>query len=201
LGIFINWLYTKTLVWTDGTDLDCEELLRLWIYGSIWSVPVLQNHALRELNKVRVTEKKLPSKLFEYIWKPTDTNSPLRRYIVDTWPNHAIRTSGNYPQELLFEIVRKIRTRPQKPNKTLSANQLEKYYASEKYCPLPLSDSEDESSPDDDSESTRILDNGVPKLSNPEADSMKRKRPELEELSMKPWGFRVRDFQAKTLEP
>lgn len=191
VGIFVNWLYTKALTGQNGKQLTCAQLVYLLIYAKLWSAPVLQNHVLRELNQARIVEKRIPSGLLNFMWEYTDPDSPIRRYIVDTWHNSIIASPDKYPQGLLFEIVRTIRTRPQVPKLVLSPKELEKYYVSEKYCPWPVPESEDESSSDEDSESPGAIENEATTAPNRVADSTKRKRPELEELLMKPWGFQV----------
>jgi hypothetical protein len=125
---------------------------------------------MRELNRARAHERRLPSFLLPAIWNRTDVDSPLRRYVVDTWHNGSISSPDKYPPELLFEIVSTINTRQQIPKVVLSPKELEKYYVKEVYCDSILDASEDDSS----------LDYDVAKASKPAVDSLKRKRAEAE---------------------
>ncbi|KAH8774805.1 hypothetical protein BGZ57DRAFT_373241 [Hyaloscypha finlandica] len=105
-GIFVNWLYTGDIE-NNKRDLpSCEALIHLWLLADLVLVPRLQNEAMWKLEEARLLRKRLPSSVLARAYEHTSKGSPLRRYIVRTWPN--IRNCvdyDKYPLELLVDII------------------------------------------------------------------------------------------------
>lgn len=160
-GMFVNWLYTQSIVLSDHSQPCCRFLLYLWILADRILVPKLQNQIIRQLDERRVLEKRLPSSSFNFVYEHTTEGSLLRKYIVDTRDYFTIRTVENYPKELLVSLVnafgdehrsggRGLRKRfnPQKIVGRLEDYELVEYYVDESVGIEEIEESESEDSED-----------------------------------------------------
>lgn len=73
-------------------------------------MPILQNHAIEELNKARLEGKVISSKLIHKIYERTNDGSPLRSYLVDVYIKD---TEGslrhNDPPEFLVDVINEMK--------------------------------------------------------------------------------------------
>ncbi|KAK0112499.1 hypothetical protein ONS96_001735 [Cadophora gregata f. sp. sojae] len=105
-GIFVNWLYTQTLINKSSEQPLSSHLFKLWILADKMLIPRLQNDILSMLEEARKS-KGLPSAVFAYVYENTAEGSVLRRYIVEMCmaKTEAMKNPDDYPRELLLEIV------------------------------------------------------------------------------------------------
>jgi hypothetical protein len=69
-------------------------------------VPSLQNKAMEKLEEARLLRRRLPSSVLVRVYEHTSKGSPLRRYIVRTWPKFKNYVDyDKYPRELLVDII------------------------------------------------------------------------------------------------
>ncbi|TVY90519.1 hypothetical protein LAWI1_G006818 [Lachnellula willkommii] len=137
-GIFVNWMYTKKLVTSEGRPFlmpppfaSLRVYASLWVFAEMRMIPMLQNQALRELDEVRVKYGIDWSPVFRFSYENTTKGSPLRRYLVDTWDHWPIEDGDNYPQELLVDLVNSFESRRQNQQCGLSEAELEQYFVDE----------------------------------------------------------------------
>ncbi|PVH71817.1 hypothetical protein DL98DRAFT_577183 [Cadophora sp. DSE1049] len=105
-GIFVNWLYTQTLVNKSSEQPLSSHLFKLWILADKLLIPRLQNDILSMLEAARKS-KGLPSAVFGYVYENTTEESMLRKYIVAMClsKTETMKNPDDYPRELLLEIV------------------------------------------------------------------------------------------------
>jgi hypothetical protein len=60
---------------------------------------------MEKLEEARILRKRLPSSVLARAYQHTSKGSPLRRYIVRTWPMSRICNHNKYPRELLVDII------------------------------------------------------------------------------------------------
>lgn len=80
---FHAWLYTRALVSDDGKKLEYQPLIKLWIFGDRFQVPMLQNCVI---NEIFAKERRgdLPEPLtVKSAYEDTVEGSPLRRLMID----------------------------------------------------------------------------------------------------------------------
>ncbi|CAD0115154.1 unnamed protein product [Aureobasidium uvarum] len=76
--IFNQFIYTRSL---DEHDLDCHELIELWLFGDKFLVPWIQNAAMDALEYLSIND--CPGYEVRAIWKRTMPSAPLRKFILD----------------------------------------------------------------------------------------------------------------------
>lgn len=106
-GTFANWLYKQEITTAEDNSMpSCGTLLNLWLLGDKIECPALQNHTLVVLDLKRMIEKRLPAQELRRVYANTTKDSPLRRYIVDSWSyGHITEDPSLYPHDLLFTLV------------------------------------------------------------------------------------------------
>jgi hypothetical protein len=86
-GIFVKWIYNKTIKEENKQYPGVPQLVKLWVLGERINTPVLQNHAIRGLfgNQFCDGNDGTPApKYFTYIFNNTVPGSPLRRLFIDS---------------------------------------------------------------------------------------------------------------------
>jgi len=107
-GIFVNWLYTQTIINEGGELPSCRNLIDLWILADRVICPKLQNQTIIRLDQARLIRKRLPSSKFKCIYENTSDQSPLRAYVLDSCiygKQTQIPEPSYYPHELLVDII------------------------------------------------------------------------------------------------
>lgn len=124
-GIFVNWLYTQTVVNEEGALPSCLESIHLWILADRFLVPTLQNHAMDSLDVARLRGGSITGRnTLHHIWDNTPEGSPLRMYItkcfVELLPGD-IRKPERYPHQMLVSMFNMVNRRD-KTRKGKSSN-------------------------------------------------------------------------------
>jgi hypothetical protein len=133
-GIFVNWLYTQTVVDANGELPTCSALLNLWMFADRVLSPKLQNQTIECLEKVRIKVGRLSSAEFNRVWENTSKDSQLRRYITIVSSENMlakITHPDRYPHELLADIINNMREETRKrmsPRLVLSTEQIRGFY-------------------------------------------------------------------------
>ncbi|KAH7382019.1 hypothetical protein BKA64DRAFT_218554 [Cadophora sp. MPI-SDFR-AT-0126] len=134
-GTFVNWLYTQKIINRSGKLPSCISLSALWILADKLLVPSLQNQALSALNARRVLDgTRLDSSMFNHVYENTASDSPLRRYIVDSCSKGSrgpIMTLENYPPRLLVDIINEMRAVSVEPYWEPSQEEVATYFVPE----------------------------------------------------------------------
>ncbi len=122
-GIFVNWLYTQTVVDEEGIFPSCSDCINLWILADRLLVPSLQNQSLAALDKARILYegmkgKDLTDEIFQRVWTHTGVRSCLRMYlvkvIVELPARSRIGRPERYPHEMLVSIIHGMRRREER---------------------------------------------------------------------------------------
>jgi hypothetical protein len=95
-------------------DLGCEWSVRCVLLVNVWlladrvMVPRLQKEALLLLENAWGRDRDFPTSQYERIYRKTTQDSPLRKCIVNMWPDRIISNSDLYPRELLVDIINRL---------------------------------------------------------------------------------------------
>jgi hypothetical protein len=108
-GLFIQWIYTQSLLNKYGQPSFQHRLLGLWVLAKKLGMPGLQNDAIGMLEMRRRLEGCVQTKSLYYVYQYTTTGDGLRRYLVDiylpimhTFPPEIL--DAIFPKEFLKEI-------------------------------------------------------------------------------------------------
>jgi hypothetical protein len=84
---FQVWLYTQTLPKNEDEATEVypafARLIRLWIFGDKYQIPLLQNNAMDAMLAKVDEDQQVPTKVLNLAYENTVLNSPLRRAITD----------------------------------------------------------------------------------------------------------------------
>lgn len=132
-GVFMNWLYTQQIVDSKGRSLGCGSLMNLWLLADRILIPTLQNQVVVELDRARKAGGSLVAECGR-VFANTHPDSPLRRYIIDTWNfTENLGDDSSYPQELLVGIVNTVISRKDPTGIViLTEQECSKYFIDEK---------------------------------------------------------------------
>ncbi|KAH0341168.1 hypothetical protein KCU81_g6447, partial [Aureobasidium melanogenum] len=111
--IFNQFIYSRVLADGEGEKLTGDQLIKLWLFGDKYLVPVLQNVAMNSLKTKSDKENYIPTEKIKLIWENTLPNSPLRKLILDqvvyeTDVDHFIHpgTEELWTREALVDLAR-----------------------------------------------------------------------------------------------
>ena len=108
-GIFVNWLYMQRIkIDSDEWSVRCVLLVNVWLLADRVMVPRLQKEALLLLENAGRRDREFPPSQYERIYRKTTQDSPLRKCIVNMWPDRIISNSDSYPRELLVDIINRL---------------------------------------------------------------------------------------------
>jgi len=110
-SLFVQWLYTESLLNKRGEPAYQHRLIGLWVFGKILQMPKMQNDAI-ELLEARRTKhdgNTIQTRAFGFVYKHTAVDDGLRRYLVDVCASmmDALASEvkkGDFPKEMLQEI-------------------------------------------------------------------------------------------------
>jgi hypothetical protein len=86
----------------------CVLLVNVWLLADRVMVPRLQEEALLLLENAGRKDREFPPSQYERIYRKTTQDSPLRKCIVNMWPDRIISNSDLYPRELLVDIINRL---------------------------------------------------------------------------------------------
>jgi hypothetical protein len=78
-----QFVYTRQLSGGVDSHLDCEILIRTWIFGAKYLMPALQNKVMTALMKQHTESGAIPAIHAKLIYANTLPGSPLRRFATD----------------------------------------------------------------------------------------------------------------------
>jgi hypothetical protein len=82
-GLFIQWLYTQSLLNKNSQPAYQHRSMALWVLAKRLEMPALQNDSLDVLEERRRIEGTIQTKTFAYVYANTVKGDPLRGYLVD----------------------------------------------------------------------------------------------------------------------
>lgn len=129
VGRFMEWAYTLKI---DKTNCDQQDFIFLWIFAENIGAPELQNYSISCLHRFRKGHcEPITPELLSFLYQQTREESPLKKYVVDTWDDKIpVNVIDGYPPDLLrdLEIVKKAKVDQSKKIRTLD---IEKYFVDE----------------------------------------------------------------------
>jgi hypothetical protein len=99
-GLFIQWLYTQSLLNKNSQPAYQHRSMALWVLAKRLQMPVLQNDSLDVLEERRRMEGMIQTKTFAYVYANTAKGDPLRLYLVDV----CSRLMETFPSEDVEEL-------------------------------------------------------------------------------------------------
>jgi hypothetical protein len=82
-GLFVQWLYTKSLLNKYGQPAYQHRLIGLWVLAKRLFMAQLQNDAINMLDERRILENCIQVKSLRFVYENTEIGDALRRYLVD----------------------------------------------------------------------------------------------------------------------
>jgi hypothetical protein len=82
-GLFVQWLYTQSLLNKYGQPAYQHRLIGLWVLAKRLCMAQLQNDAINMLDERRILENCIQVKSLRFVYENTETGDALRRYLVD----------------------------------------------------------------------------------------------------------------------
>jgi hypothetical protein len=137
-GLFIQWLYTQSLLNKHGQPAYQHRLIGLWVLGRILQMPAMQNDAIDMLEARRRLEQTIQIKSLDYVYKNTASGDGLRKYLVDvcTPIMHTFSpgiVKDLFPKEFLEEIAGAefVKLEDGEREKDMEGREMSKYHVEE----------------------------------------------------------------------
>ncbi|TAQ87867.1 hypothetical protein B7494_g3805 [Chlorociboria aeruginascens] len=108
-GLFVSWIYSKSIRGPNNEDPSLADLIDLWILAGNIQIPELQNVAIVDIRK---SGPLLNAEKLRYVYASTSLDSHLRRFLVDQLVRRvpfqqfaSLLSHPGLPSQLLVDLV------------------------------------------------------------------------------------------------